>query len=153
MSNYVPGEEKKAIAPLLGKLHVSPASSEDKIRELYSEVSIAVDDKLLSDATGRNALYKIHVSLGKIVNTLGEAQGRKSSMTEGRTSITPEDKTVLLEDDDEDRTVMTATTRVKDEEGDDDVTIMGVEHSSLPMRTRPRDSLMEDLLSDDEDIL
>ncbi len=30
---------------------------------------------LLTDATSRNSLYKIHVSLGKIVNTLDEQQG------------------------------------------------------------------------------
>lgn len=59
---------------LLGKLYISPGSSEDKLRDMYSEVSIAVEDGLLTDATSRNALLKIHVSLGKIVNSLDEAQ-------------------------------------------------------------------------------
>lgn len=36
-------------------------------------MSEAVENQLLSDATGRNALYKIHVSLGKIVNNLDAA--------------------------------------------------------------------------------
>lgn len=74
-------DEKKAIAPLLAKLHISPASTEEKLCEVYDEVSAAVDGKLISDATGRNALYKIHVSLGKIVNTLTEksSRSRKSS--------------------------------------------------------------------------
>jgi condensin complex subunit 3 len=153
ISNNISGEEKKVIAPLLGKLHVSPASSEDKIRELYSEVTIAVDDKLLSDATGRNALYKIHVSLGKIVNSLGEIQGRQSSAAEGRTSMTPEDRTVVPGDDDDEKTIMTTTTRVKDEESDEEQTVMIHEKSTLAVRTKPRDSLVEELLSDDEDIL
>ncbi|PQE08257.1 condensin complex subunit 3 protein [Rutstroemia sp. NJR-2017a BVV2] len=64
-------EEKKTLTPLLAKLHISPASSEDKLRAVYEEVSEAVENKKLGlDATGRNALFKIHVSLGKIVNAL-----------------------------------------------------------------------------------
>ncbi|KAK8022014.1 ARM repeat-containing protein [Apiospora rasikravindrae] len=77
-------EEKKTIAPLLGKLFISPTSTEEKIRELYEEVASAVEDNLLNDATGRNALYKIHVSLGKIVNQLNEQQERRQF---GRTSM------------------------------------------------------------------
>lgn len=38
---------------------------------MYEEVSEAAENKKLGlDATGRNALFKIHVSLGKIVNAL-----------------------------------------------------------------------------------
>ncbi|KAK8017179.1 hypothetical protein PG991_008255 [Apiospora marii] len=71
-------EEKKTIAPLLGKLYISPSSTEEKIRDLYDEISSAVEDNLLNDATGRNALFKIHVSLGKIVNQLNEQQQERS---------------------------------------------------------------------------
>ncbi|KAF4487895.1 condensin complex subunit 3 [Fusarium agapanthi] len=53
-------EEKKLIGTLLGKLHVSPGSSEEKLREAYNEVSIAVEEGLLSDATSRSALFKLH---------------------------------------------------------------------------------------------
>ncbi|PHH81646.1 hypothetical protein CDD82_282 [Ophiocordyceps australis] len=67
-------DEKKLLAGLLAKLHISPASSEDKLRNLYALVNEAVDDRLLVDAPSRNALYKIHVSLGKIVNTLDQGQ-------------------------------------------------------------------------------
>ncbi|KAK8117303.1 uncharacterized protein PG998_005584 [Apiospora kogelbergensis] len=80
-------EEKKTIAPLLGKLYISPVSTEEKIREMYEEISSAVEDNLLSDATGRNALYKIHVSLGKIVNGLNEQQ-EKSKFRSSSRSVT-----------------------------------------------------------------
>ena len=40
---------------------------------MYNEVCLAVEGQLLSDATGRNALYKLHVGLGKIVNALDTA--------------------------------------------------------------------------------
>ena len=61
------------IAPLLGKLYISPASSEAKIREAFAAVSEAIEGGLLTDASSRNALYKIHVSLGKIVHSLDAA--------------------------------------------------------------------------------
>src|SRR5438045_2307069 len=91
MANANLGEEKKILAPLLGKIYVSPASSESKLRDLYAEVCTAIDDKIISDATGRNALFKIHVSLGKIVNTLGAngTQGRKISKASDVVSSSP----------------------------------------------------------------
>ncbi|KAI9651111.1 chromosome condensation complex Condensin, subunit G [Ciborinia camelliae] len=77
-------EEKKILTPLLGKLHISPASSEDKLRATYEEISEAVENKKLGlDATGRNALLKIHVTLGKIVNALAEKDAREESVLRG----------------------------------------------------------------------
>lgn len=102
------------------------------------------------DATGRNALYKIHVSLGKIVNGLGEKQARKSMMPDGRTSMTPEEKTVLEEEEEEEDGDKTEI-RVKveaDSEDDDEGTIVGVQ--SLVKGSR--DSLVDELLSDDDEL-
>ncbi|KAA8564450.1 hypothetical protein EYC84_011385 [Monilinia fructicola] len=77
-------EEKKTLTPLLAKLHISPASSEDKLRATFEEVSEAVENKKLGlDATGRNALFKIHVTLGKIVNALAEKDVREESVLRG----------------------------------------------------------------------
>lgn len=163
-------EEKKLLAPLLGKIHVSPASSEDKIRALYDEVCIAVEDKLVVDATGRNALYKLHVSLGKIVNSLGQKQAKKTSLGE-RGSETPEaDVTAVAEEENaDDKTVLTAEQDEVDDEDEEEETLLqeqlknegaSVELSMLGetsvLATRPkrnqqaRDSLVEELLSDDE---
>ena len=138
-------EEKKVIAPLLGKLYVSPASSEDKIRELYADVSDAVDTQLLSDATGRNALYKIHVSLGKIVNALDAADGAGSRRSASRSvSVGVEDKTVV-----EDKTLaLEADILEEDEDEDDDA---GDEEVTVVQATRVEDdSLVDDLLTDDD---
>ncbi|KAF7877063.1 uncharacterized protein EAF02_008283 [Botrytis sinoallii] len=77
-------EEKKTLTPLLAKLHISPASSEDKLRATYEEVTEAVENKKLGlDATSRNALFKIHVTLGKIVNSLVEKDTREESVLRG----------------------------------------------------------------------
>jgi condensin complex subunit 3 len=143
-------EEKKVVAPLLGKLYISPASSEDKIRDLYEDVSAAVDSRLLSDAAGRNALYKIHVSLGKIVNSLAEQQeaavaSRRVSMSRSVSVAS----TAFGEDKagDDDRTVL-AEPEIKEEEelGDSG------EGTVIQMREgeEEQDSLVDDLLTDGE---
>ncbi|KAL1872777.1 hypothetical protein VTK73DRAFT_1327 [Phialemonium thermophilum] len=146
-------DEKKVIAPLLGKLYISPASSEDKIREVYAEVSEAVDAQLLSDATGRNALYKIHVSLGKIVNNLDAQEapvgGAGSSVARGcrsisrATSVANDERTVV-----EDKTVVPD---IKEEEEDVAADNGEMDNDSNELTVIQRDggeSLVEDLLSD-----
>ncbi|SZE99917.1 unnamed protein product [Blumeria hordei] len=68
-------EEKKILASLLTKIHVSPASTPSLLCEVYNLVTETIDRKIITDTTGRNALFKIHVSLGKIVNSFKEIRG------------------------------------------------------------------------------
>ncbi|KIL95853.1 condensin complex subunit 3 [Fusarium avenaceum] len=135
LSGNITKEEKKLIATLLGKLHVSPGSSEEKLREAYNEVSVAVQDGLLSDTTSRNALYKIHVSLGKIVNALDEQQPayRRSS----RSMSTTLDQ----QSPEEDRTTTTEEPSIKEEDEESDDTVIAKDD---------RESLVDDLLSDED---
>ncbi|KAI0023167.1 ARM repeat-containing protein [Xylariomycetidae sp. FL0641] len=127
-------EEKRTIAPLLGKLHISASSTEEKLRELYEEVTAAVDDGLVSDATSRNALYKIHVSLGKIVNQLDAAgnQADKMSLASGGASRRSVSRSVSAAPSIVSITSGTTTTNGGDrmdtdgDDDDDDVTIVGV---------------------------
>ncbi|KAH7193440.1 nuclear condensing complex subunit [Fusarium flagelliforme] len=130
-------EEKKLIAGLLGKLHVSPGSSEEKLREAYQEVSIAVEEGLLSDAPSRNQLYKIHVSLGKIVNALDEQSQPTYRRASRSTSVladqqSPEEEKSVVEEP-----------SIKEEEEDSDNTVVPKED---------RESLVDDLLSDGDDV-
>lgn len=133
---------------MLAKLHISPASTPSLLKEVYNEVSIAIDEKLIADATGRNALFKIHVSLGKIVNSLkDDADGTasmKSSVNSRKESVTP---SIAPSAVDEELTVLSGdgveleegqkTQLVKVEEDEDEGTIIG-----------RRDSLVSELLSD-----
>ncbi|RYP12700.1 hypothetical protein DL765_007200 [Monosporascus sp. GIB2] len=161
-------EEKKTIAPLLGKLYISPTSSEDKIRALYEDVSVAVEENLLSDATSRNALYKIHVSLGKIVNSLdinqqtdkmsaaGSTTSRRSvSVSAAPSSVRGDDEDNNDDDDDDDdnRTVTGDTTvvprqpeRIDEEEEPEDGEGDGDGDTVMQQQ-----SLVDELLSDDGD--
>ncbi|KAL6850871.1 chromosome condensation complex Condensin, subunit G [Amphichorda felina] len=116
LRSNVTREEKKVVASLLGKLYISPGSSEDRLREAYTEVGCAVDDGLLTDATSRNALYKIHVSLGKVVNALDENQpGNLRASTRSVSVATDrqptEERSVvgepgILEEEEEEQTVV-----------------------------------------------
>ncbi|KAI0892877.1 condensin subunit Cnd3 [Annulohypoxylon nitens] len=137
-------EEKKVIAPLLGKLYISPASSEDKIRSLYEDISTAVEENILSDATSRNALYKIHVSLGKIVNQLGEQDKMSRRSTSRSVSLAPDDKTMI-----EDATVVPAAA-IKEEDEEDNME-EEADVSNSTVRRSEADSMVEELLSDGDE--
>lgn len=112
-----------------------------------------MDSKLLSDAASRNALFKIHVALGKIVNALGEQQDRRASRaTSASTSVLGEERTIVdrtvvdrsvVEEGTvvEDSTVVRGEPSIKEEEGSDGTVVPAEEGG---------DSLVEDLLSDEE---
>ena len=121
-------------------------------------MSAAVENRKLGlDATGRNALFKIHVSLGKIVNALGEktdfgtsvGSGTNFGLSVGSTgssagskrmkSLTPEDEKTVLAMTEEDGDNKTET--IKEEDDDDEGTVVGEQR---------RDSLVEELLSDED---
>jgi len=154
-------QEKKLLAPLLAKLFISPASTPSLLRELYAEISEAAEDKKLTlDATGRNSLYKIHVSLGKIVNALDkEAEntpppakaGRKSSASP---SLADEEESVI-EADEDDKTIVERTVKKgkgdDQEDAEDEDTILALQMQvKREVQSQERDELVEELLSDVE---
>ncbi|KAK3301554.1 condensin subunit-like protein [Chaetomium strumarium] len=157
LGGNVPKEEKKIIASLLGKLYVSPASSEDKTREVYTAVCDAVENQLLSDATSRNALYKLHVGLGKIVNSLdaaaeggGLAAGGRSRRSASRAS------SVALTDAgpgsvaaaEREKTPVQHEVQIKEEEEEDD----GDDAATVVHHGSTEQSLVDELLSEEEEL-
>lgn len=154
LTNSFAEEEKKIVAGLFGKLYVSPASTEEKIRTLYADVSEAVDNQLVADTTGRNALYKIHVSLGKIVNNLDQAAAQhegfgRRSVSSRATSVALEERTVV-----EDKTVVHEADIKEEEEGDGEEQQEedgeGDSNEGTVIQKGDEDSLVEDLLSEEE---
>ena len=170
------GEEKKAIAPLLGKLYVSPASTEEKLRNLYEDCTDAIDAKLVADTTGKNALFKIQTSLGKIVNSLNESAANAANATVlgglGRrsasrsvsvvSSVGPhgggEDRTeamsVMDEDEDEDEADNTVVAPRGGASAADQTDIYDDADSgdvtATPRDANEGDSLVSELLTDEE---
>ena len=69
---------------------------------MYEEVSAAVEDGLVSDTTSKNSLYKIHVSLGKIIIALDESANRAHGRSSRAGSVltdrqTTEERSVVEE--------------------------------------------------------
>lgn len=111
-----------------------------------------MDSKILADATSRNALYKIHVALGKIVNALGEQAetGRRMSRsTSASASVVGDERTVL-----EDRTAASVEPGIKEEEEGEESegTVVAGDDKTQVARETQADSLVEDLLSDEEEL-
>ena len=128
-----------------------------------------VEHPVLSDATSRNAIYKIHISLGKIVNALDTAAasapgagltagGGRRSMSRSasvgmedrtaiadRTAVLLNDEETIKEEDEGDETMGDATV---DGAGDDDEDTVVMHRGKTPTR-REDDSLVDDLLTDD----
>ncbi|CAG8957179.1 hypothetical protein HYFRA_00009380 [Hymenoscyphus fraxineus] len=172
LGSGVSREEKKTLSPLLAKLHISPASTEQLIKEVYEEVSVAIDEKLIPDATGRNALFKIHVSLGKIVNALTEREKSvpfSSSVGAGslsgsvgpgslRGSVGPRSRMGSAapsagDETEGDRTVIKGEAEEGEKEGLDKVEEGEESDGTVVPDTAGkarRDSLVESLLSDDD---
>lgn len=107
------------------------------IRDLYADVSEAVEDGLLTDATSRNALYKVHVSLGKIVNTLDEQQpsNRRTSRS----------VSVALDKQATDDVAVSEEPRIKEEELDDS------DEGTVVLKKEEKESVAGDVFSDEED--
>lgn len=102
----------------------------------------------MSDTTGRNALNKIHVSLGKIVAGLGESELHSRRISRS-VSVIGEDKS-----EHEDRTVITEP-RIKEEDEEESGQATGIrrdeesdEGTIIP--DKEKDTLIDDLLSDEE---
>ncbi|KAG5929376.1 hypothetical protein E4U42_006116 [Claviceps africana] len=134
-------EEKKLLAGLLGKLHVSSSSSEAKLRDLFAAVSDAVQDGLVNDAASRNSLYKIHVSLGKIVNGMDE-QKQFIRRTSRSVSVAKERQPT------EERTIVEEP-KIKEEEFDDSdqntVVLDQRRESSTVVDSSQQDDTMSDM--------
>ncbi|KAI9723008.1 MAG: hypothetical protein M1812_001457 [Candelaria pacifica] len=161
-------EEKKLLISLLSKLHFplpslptststtsttssstststsstsTSSSSIEKLHSLFDLLNSAIEQKIAGDATSRNALNKLVVSLGKVG---GRREGR-AVVEEGKTVLEEKEKTVL-EEEEEGKTVLgkvgdeeEGKTKIEDEDEEEGETKMEV------------DSLLEKLLEDEEE--
>lgn len=104
-----------------------------------------MEENLLSDATGRNALYKIHVSLGKIVNSLTEKEKGAASTRQATRSVSvmtaDEDRTITSDEP----TIVPTQPRIEEEAGEDDGDI------SMASTSR-RGSVVDDMLTDEGEV-
>ncbi len=92
---------------------------------------------MLTDATSRNSLYKIHVSLGKIVNSLDDQQQPVAGLASRSFSVAT---------DNEEKTVIDPSRIEKEEEVDDDgdATVTAILKKESPERSSFNTTITDD---------
>lgn len=129
-------EEKKALIGMLGKLYITANSKSEKLQSTTELVVEAVDNKIAQDAPSRNALNKLHSAMNK---ALGEA-GKSKPMQEDTLGPVGRDDGLTAVDE-----------QVVEEYSmahDGDIRMEGVKDGGA---SEVQDSLLEELLHDDED--
>lgn len=129
-------EDRKALITMVGKLYITSNSDQEKLRSTTELVIEAIDNKTANDAPSRNALNKLHLALGK---AMGEA-GKAKKSAENLRAPTNEEGLTTIEGPGGEESVLAK---------DEDVPMETVEEEGM---TEAQDSLLEELLTDDEDL-
>ena len=119
---------------MLGKLYINANSEAEKLQNTTDLVASVIDDKLSSDASSRNALSKLHVMLRK---AMGEAKTMRKPPDDALAPAV-DDGLAAVDDHEVDASVSPNEEDIKVEEIDDENV------------TKANDSLLEDLLDDEE---
>lgn len=131
-------EDKKALIAMLGKLYITANSRTEKLQSTTGLVVEAIDNKVAQDAPSRNALNKLHSALSKALGETGKVNPiSKDTLAPGGGN---DDLTTVGEQRVEESVVAT----------DEDVRMGGIEDVGV---TEIQDSLLEELLDDEDDDL
>ncbi|KAJ4348936.1 chromosome condensation complex Condensin, subunit G [Ascochyta clinopodiicola] len=147
-------DERKPLLSLLAKLHISPSaptsteSNDDELLEtLQGLVSEAVEEKIGTDATQRNALVKLETTL---VKRLGEAANATVIQEDREDTVTPETATAHEEPAADPRSSVAPSVDGSDmdvDDDDDDTMLAGMQGEGTRMPLEASDSDDDD---DDE---
>ncbi len=129
-------EDKKALIAMLGKLHFTANSKTEKLQSTIELVVEAIDNKVAQDAPSRNALNKLHLALSK---ASGEAGKVKPISEDTLAPVGKDNGLTTVEEPGVEESVMA---------NEEDVGMAGVEDEGV---TEVQDSLLEELLTDDDD--
>ena len=137
-AKFILEEEKKVLISMLGKLYITANSASEKLTTVFELVVEAIDNKIASDATSRNALNKLHTALSKAI---GESGNIRTQSDEGITVAGQEVErdTEAPAQDLEDETRMELVE-------EDEATGFPIEGA-----TGVQDSVLEELLDDDDE--
>lgn len=138
--DHVLEEEKKALLSMLSKLYITGNSNAEKLQSAHELVIEAIDLKIGTDATTRNALNKLEAALNKVI---GESSAFRGG-TEGETIAEPAQEGLTVVDEEQ-----IELPGVPSDEADD--MKMDVTKHEVEDMTGTNDTLLEELLDDDED--
>lgn len=157
-----PEEERKALIAMLGKLYITSNSDATKLESVNDLVIEAIDGKIATEAASRTALNKLHLAVGKARGEVAKTKGgaRKSADETALVDVNGDGEEDAGEtetemdvdvDVDEDR----EAEREQEEEGEGEETVVagaaGREETVEPSIAATKDSLLDDLLDDDDD--
>ncbi|KAI9846360.1 MAG: hypothetical protein M1837_004213 [Sclerophora amabilis] len=140
-------DERKVFTSMLGKMHISPNSTADKLRAVHELVTQAIDNHLVSDAPGRNALSKLQIALGKIVEDSEETHKDTTTVLEAGPTLFEQGDEREDEDEEEGMTVGVGDGAAGALDGEADPE----GHLTTQELEGAKDSLLDDLLDDDDD--
>lgn len=126
-------EDKKALMAMLGKLHITANSKTEKLQSTIELLVEAIDNKIAQDAPSRNALNKLHSALSKAIGEAGKSKPDTLAPVGG------DDGLIVVEEQGGEESVVAT---------EEDVGMEGVEGEGV---TKARDSLLEELLDDEDD--
>ena len=115
---------------MLAKLHITPHASAEKIHSTIAIVAKAIDDQIADDAASRTALKKLHLALGKAMGEAGKAKKSANDTLAEDGVTTTEAQEIVLESDQD----------------------FKMEIPEVDGVLEAKDSLLEELLDDDENM-
>ena len=118
---------------MLGKLYITANSSAEKLRSTTALVVEAIDGNIATDAASRNALNKLHLALSKAIRDGGISE----KITDEMPASVDQDGLRVVEEQAEDSILATENA-------------LQLESVADPSIADANDSLVEELLSDDE---
>jgi condensin complex subunit 3 len=154
LSNTCSKDERKPLVMLLGKLYIAPSSAkgttaaeEESLNTLYALVQEAVQARLGADATQRNFLAKLEISLTKRIGEVGadvtQIQDAEEASGEGDETVAPE--TEAEEQSVADATEVQTQNGEDDEEEEEDTMLAGMQGEGTRMPLEESDVEMEDV--------
>ena len=125
-------EDRKALIAMLGKLYITANSTAEKLHRITKLVIETIDEKVAQDTPSRNTLNKLHSALSK---ALGEAGKIMPVSPAGG-----DDGLTTVEEQGAEDSMLA---------NEEDVEMGGVKNEGV---TEVQDSLLEELLDDEDDI-
>jgi len=149
LAHGISREYRKALLSLLSKIHVVPTSSPEKLKNLHKLATDAIDAKISSEASTRNALTKLQASLEKALAPPEPAVRRVRKSMAPAAVIKEKDEGTEIVDGRADNVTGTIEDDVQtvQPEGDDDDRTVRVGGDAR------EDSVLDDLLNDEDTVM
>lgn len=152
-------EERKHLISVFGKLYIGPSVPVDRLRQIHDLLTEALDGKVANEATARNLLTKLQISVSRLLLDVGEEDQEKPELTAASSHASDAPEGSIVPDAEEDDLVdagdLTMFTK-PDHEGtvfndfdEDEFESEEVDITTGLAKRHGEESLVESLLDDD----